>query len=163
MNTLNELVSYRAIENVLYDYCRYLDSMDLARLAALFTEDCHVVYGSDVRLQARGQQELETSLARMWRWRRTAHHLSNIQIRLEDSGQARAESCVWAWHEASDGTEAQVFGVYRDVLVKEEDAWRISDRRMTMKGSSGAFRVAIPSEHRACPPKGWVAPDGLDG
>ena len=73
MSTQDEFSRYRAVENVLYDYCRHLDTMDLLSLAALFTEDCYVVYGADDRLRARGRQALEISLARMWRWRRTAH------------------------------------------------------------------------------------------
>lgn len=137
--------------------------MNLADLAALFTEDCHVIYGADPRLQARGRGALETSLARMWRWRRTAHHMSNIRVWVQPDGRADAQSAVWAWHEAPDGTEAQVFGVYRDVLVLDGADWRIAERRMTMHGSSGAFRVALPAEQKALPPKGWIAPDGLDG
>ncbi|PWJ10047.1 nuclear transport factor 2 family protein [Jannaschia seohaensis] len=153
----------QAIADVLVDYCRFLDSMDLEALAALFTPDCRVVYGDDPRLRAEGRDALRSSLARMWRWRRTAHHLSNIRVWFDAPGRARAESAVWAWHEAQDGSPAEVYGVYDDRLIETAEGWRIDARRMTMRGASAGFRVALPPTERRPPPPGWTTPEGLDG
>lgn len=162
MDAVARLLAEREIEAVLVDYCRHLDAMDLPWLAALFTEDAHVVYGPDPRLEAKGREEIEASLARMWRWRRTAHHLSNVRVWIDSADTARAESAVWAWHEAADGSEASVYGVYHDRFVRD-GGWRIAERRMEMRGASGGFRVPITPAWRAPPPEGWAPPEGLDG
>lgn len=161
MNDVGELKQAREIEALLVDYCRYLDTMDLAALGALFSEECTVVYGPDPRLAAQGREALQASLSRMWRWERTAHHLSNVRIWFDGAASARAESAVWAWHLAPNGEEAQVFGIYHDRLEKTGGRWLIWERRMEAHGSSGAFRVPIPPAHRAPPPAGWEPPEGL--
>lgn len=151
------------IEDVLVDYCRMLDRMDLEGLSRLFTADCEVIFGPDPRLRASGRDSLRRSMERMWRWRRTAHHLSNVRVWSDGTEAARAESYVHAWHEAPDGTTAEVFGIYRDRLARSHGDWRIARREMTMNGSQGAFRVQIPQAERAAPPLSWVPPKGLDG
>lgn len=152
-----------AIHDLLVDYCLHLDRMDLAALARLFTADCVVVYGPDPNLTAQGAQALQASLARMWRWTRTAHHLSNVRIWPGGIGSAGAESYVTAWHERSDGSTATVYGRYLDRLTRTPHGWRISERRMEMNGADAGFRVAIPQAPRHSPPDGWAAPAGLDG
>jgi ketosteroid isomerase-like protein len=161
-NGTRALVDTAAITAVLTDYCRYLDRMDLEALGALFTIDCRVIYGPDPRLAAVGRGALVASLARMWRWKRTAHHLANVRIWI-DGDTARAESAVHAWHEAADGSDAEIFGLYHDRLVRDGGDWRIAERRMEMTGSRGGFRVPIPPAPRAAPPAGWRPPEGLDG
>lgn len=151
-----------AIAEVLTDYCRMLDRMDLDELAALFTRECIVSFGPDPRLKARGREELKRSMARMWRWQRTAHHLANCRIWFDGDADARAESYVHAWHETPDGTSAEVFGIYRDTLTRTDEGWRIACREMVMNGSRGAFRVPVPQAARQAPPPGWTPPEGLD-
>ena len=151
------------VKDVLVDYCRMLDRMDLEGLSRLFTTDCEVIFGPDSRLRAAGRDNLRRSMERMWRWRRTAHHLSNVRVWSDGADAARAESYVHAWHEAPDGTTAEVFGIYRDHLIRVCGDWRIARREMAMNGSQGTFRVQIPRAERAPPPPGWVPPEGLDG
>ena len=159
---LGALLDRQEIEDLLVDYCRHLDRMDLASLARLFTEDCRVSYGPDPRLAARGRAELEASLGRMWRWRRTAHHLANARVWLEGPDRARAESAVHAWHERPDGGTAVVFGRYHDRLQRTAEGWRIAERRMEQDGADAGFRVAVPPAPRHPPPSGWTPPEGLD-
>lgn len=102
-------------------------------------------------------------MARMWRWRRTAHHLANVRVWFEGADAARAESAVHAWHEAADGATAEVFGLYRDRLIRGDDGWRIARREMVQNASRGAFRVPVPPAERAPPPPDWTPPEGLDG
>jgi len=153
----------RDIEELLVDYCRHLDRMDLPALAGLFTPGCRVIYGPDPRLTAEGPAALEASLARMWRWTRTAHSLSNVRVWLDTNDTARSESYVHAWHERPDGSTATVFGRYLDQLQRTPQGWRINERRMDMNGADAGFQVAIPRAPRHAPPDGWMPPAGLDG
>ncbi|CAN0579996.1 unnamed protein product [Ectocarpus sp. 12 AP-2014] len=159
---LLDLIARQRIETVLIDYCAHLDRMDLAALGALFTTDCRVIYGDSPALQSEGRAALEESLARMWRWQRTAHHLSNVRIRLQGDATAQAESCVLAWHEAPDGHTATLYGRYIDRLVQRQGNWLIAERRMEMNGSDSGFRLPLPPAPRASPPAGWQVPEGLD-
>jgi ketosteroid isomerase-like protein len=162
-DALRRIEDRQAIADLLVDYCRHLDRLDLAALAALFAEDCRVTYGADPRLAAEGREALAASLARMWRWRRTAHHLTHARIWLDGADAARAESYVIAWHQRPDGATATAHGRYLDRLVRTAEGWRIAERRMDLNGAEGAFRVAIPDAPRPPPPPGWTPPEGLDG
>lgn len=157
--TYRILIDRQAISDVLVDYCLALDRMDLPRLAALFTDDCIVEYGPEPALRSRGAKALEKSLQRMWRWRRTSHHLSNVSIEFAGAGAARVRSYVHAWHERSDGSTATIFGQYRDRFVRCGDAWRIAERRMEMNGCDAGFKVNIHPFERIPPPPDWVAPN----
>jgi len=157
--TNRELIDRQAINDVLVEYCCALDRMDLPRLAALFTDDCLVEYGPEPALQSRGAAALEKSLQRMWRWRRTSHHLSNVQDELIAPDEARVGSYVYARHERTDGSTATIFGQYRDRFLRIGERWRIAERRMEMNGSDAGFKVNIHPFERLPAPKGWVAPD----
>ena len=153
------LMDRQAITDVLVEYCCALDRMDLPRLAALFTDDCIVEYGPESALRSRGATALEESLQRMWRWQRTSHHLSNVQIEFTTADEARAGSYVYAWHERADGSTATIFGQYVDRLVRIDNRWRIAERRMEMNGCDSGFKVNIFPFERISAPPGWVAPD----
>lgn len=153
------LVDRTSITDVLVEYCCALDRMDLERLSQLFTEDCAVEYGPDPRLQTRGRAALAKSLERLWRWSRTSHHLSNVQIRFDDKSSATVGSYVHAWHERADGSTATVLGQYHDRFVHVDGAWLIAERRMVMNGSDAGFTVDIHRFERIPQPAGWVAPD----
>ena len=148
---------------VLNEYCNALDRMDLPRLCALFTEDCLVEYGPEEWLQSRGAAALEQSLARMWRWARTSHHLSNVQVEFSGNDAAGVQSYVQAWHERPDGATATVLGQYHDRFVRLEAGWRIAERRMVMNGSDSGFAVNINRLDRIPAPEGWRPPAGAAG
>lgn len=149
------------IGEVLSGYCRMLDTMALENVDAYFTEDCSVEFGADPRLNAQGSTDLASKLSRLWRWRRTAHHLSNVEIQFSDQDRASAMSYVLAWHQQDDGTTAILYGVYRDTLIRTEKGWRISHRRQEMNGSEPAFPIGIFPAERRPPPPGWTVPDHL--
>lgn len=149
----------QAISDVLVDYCVYLDRMELEALGDLFTAGCIVEFGPDERLNSRGREALSKSLERMWRWRRTSHHLSNVRIEFTGPDEAQAASYVLAWHERPDGSTATVYGQYRDRFERREGRWRIAARRMLMNGSDAGFTVNLFPLDRRPAPEGWVAPD----
>lgn len=155
---MSETADRQAINDVLIDYCRLLDRMELHALAGLFTENCVVEFGPDARLNSHGRDALAVSLQRLWRWSRTSHHLSNVQIRLEETARATASSYVLAWHERPDGSTATVYGQYRDLLLKQDGRWLIAQRRMLENGSDQGFTVNLHRLERRRPPAGWVAP-----
>lgn len=145
-----------SIIELLNSYCRALDIMDLDAIPLLFTETCVVSYGP--RLESHGSRQLQADLQRLWRWRRTSHHLSNLSVEL-DGDTARAESYVIAWHEAPGGQTATLFGQYHDQLLRTPNGWRIDQRRQVMNGSDAGFKLAIHPLQRCPPPPGWTAPD----
>jgi 3-phenylpropionate/cinnamic acid dioxygenase small subunit len=151
-----ELHDRVSIMELLNRYCRALDRMDLDAIPHLFTEACVVSYGP--RLESHGSRQLAADLQRLWRWRRTSHHLSNLIVEI-DGDKARAESYVIAWHEAPDGQTATLFGQYHDQLLRTVEGWRIDKRRQVMNGSDAGFKLAIHPLQRRLPPPGWTAPD----
>jgi ketosteroid isomerase-like protein len=156
--TLQELTDREEISSLLYEYCRTLDAMDLDALAEIFTEDCVVEYGPEARLQSHGRAAIRQGLERLWRWKRTSHHLSNIQIRFPRADEANVVSYIIAWHERADGGTATIWGQYHDTFVRTPAGWRLKVRRQTMNGNDAGFTVNVfPSERRQ-PPAGWVAP-----
>lgn len=159
--TVRQLADRQAIADVLCAYCRALDEMDLPGLSRLFTADCRVEFGPDERLNSHGSAALEASLARLWRWRRTSHHLSNITVTFSGPDVAHANSYVIAWHERPDRSTATLWGQYRDELRRTPEGWRIAHRRQVMNGSDAGFTVGIHPLERRPPPPGWVDP-GID-
>lgn len=157
-STLRQATDRDDISFLLNEYCRALDAMDLDAVAAVFTHDCLVEYGPEDRLKSRGRAAIRTALERLWRWKRTSHHLSNIQIAFTAADEARANSYVIAWHEAADGSTATVWGQYQDHLVRTAEGWRLAVRRQVMNGNDAGFTVNLfPAERRPAP-AGWVAP-----
>ena len=144
----------QAITELLFAYCAYLDRMDLDALAALFTDDCQVDYGPEDRMHSTGSGQLRQDLARMWRWKRTSHHLSNVMISLDaDQRQADVHSYVFAWHERPDGSTATMMGQYRDRVVRVGEKWRIAQRRQELMGNDDGFDVRINPFVRIEPPE----------
>jgi ketosteroid isomerase-like protein len=152
-----------AIEDLLVRYCRHLDEMDLDALAALFTPDCVVEYGPGRLMTSHGSAQLRSSLERMWRWRRTAHHLANVEIDFGAGGDdAVARSAVTAWHERPDGSTGTVLGRYTDHVRRLPAGWRIARRRMEMVGNDAGFDVNLYRFERQAPPDGWTPPSPAD-
>jgi ketosteroid isomerase-like protein len=148
------LADKQAITEVLYAYCAHLDEMDLDALCALFTADCVVDYGPEPHLRSLGARALHRDLARMWRWSRTSHHLSNVTVRLDADGRgAAARSYVLAWHERPDGSTATMMGQYHDRLVRADGRWLIASRRQLLNGNDAGFDVNINRFERSSPPE----------
>lgn len=137
-----------AITRLLHRYCGMLDRMDLAMVPELFTEDCVVVYGPEARMQSRGAAALASSLRRLWRFARTSHHLSNIEVDFEAEDVASARSYVLAWHQEGDGGSRTLYAHYDDRLVRTPAGWRIAERRQFTHGSDVPWDLALAEAER---------------
>jgi hypothetical protein len=126
-----ELADRLAIAETLALYCRGIDRCDAEQLAAVFTPDAHLDYGSGAAPIAETIAGLMAGLGGM---RLTQHNISNTVMRL-DGDTARAETSIVALHliPTPEGEiELVVGGRYLDRLVKLEGRWRIAERLYIM-------------------------------
>jgi 3-hydroxyacyl-CoA dehydrogenase len=137
-----------AITGLLHRYCAMLDAMELELVPELFTDDCVVVYGPDERMQSHGAAELETSLRRLWRFARTSHHLSNVEVMFDGPDAAHARSYVLAWHQQSDGGSRTLYAEYHDRFVRTPAGWRIAERRQLTHGSDVPWDIPLARAER---------------
>lgn len=154
---LTTIADRMEIADLLVRYCRGLDRMELDDVASLFTEDCVVSYGPDPALNSAGRAGLRRDLERLWRWRRTSHHLSNVEV-VVNGDIAFARSYVIGWHERADGSTATIYGTYEDELRRENGRWLIGRRTQFMNGADAGFTVNIHPAPRRPPPGGWTPP-----
>jgi ketosteroid isomerase-like protein len=147
-NGARDELDRRAITSVLHGYCRMLDSLDLERVPAFFTEDCEVVYGPDPRMQSHGAADLERALRRLGRFARTSHHLSNVEIELTGPDSATSVSYVLAWHQQPDGISRTLYAQYHDRFVRTTGGWRIAERRQLTNGSDVPWDLPLSEAPR---------------
>jgi len=128
---ITEVADRLAIAETLALYCRGIDRCDAEQLAAVFTPDAHLDYGSGAAPIAETIAGLMAGLGGM---RLTQHNISNTVMRL-DGDTAKAETNCVALHiiPTPDGEiELVVGGRYLDRLVKLEGRWRIAERLYVM-------------------------------
>jgi enoyl-CoA hydratase len=135
------LLDERAIEQLLFEYCRCADANDPDGLARCFTDDCVARYGPgppSIGASARREQAARDLAL----FSATSHHLSNIEIEHLDDVRARVTSAVYAWHRPVNSAGAwQLHARYEDVVAKTPAGWRIAERTLLMIGADG-----FPSE-----------------
>ena len=149
---LRQIADRQAIADLQYDYCRYLDEMALDQLAELFTEDAVADYGPEERFRASGRAAIRASLERMWRFTRTSHHLSNVQVWLDGPDEAHGVSYVIAWHELEDGEEALVYARYHSRFARRAEGWKIARLDFRMTGNSAGYTGKLHRLERIPPP-----------
>jgi SnoaL-like domain len=128
---ITEVADRLAIAETLALYCRGIDRCDAEQLAAVFTPDAHLDYGSGAAPIAESIAGLMAGLGAM---RLTQHNISNTVMRL-DGDTARAETSIVALHlipTPESEIELVVGGRYLDRLVKLEGRWRIAERLYIM-------------------------------
>ncbi len=126
-----EVADRLAINDVLARYCRGIDRCDADELAAVFTPDAHLDYGSGAAPIGETIAGLIQGLAAM---RLTQHNIGNTICRI-NGNRARAETYCVALHilPGPDGEiELVVGGRYLDTLVKQDGVWRIAERLYVM-------------------------------
>ena len=159
--SLQQLQDRADIEMVLIQYCRFIDRVDLDALASLFTTDCFVEYGPDANFSSQGRAKLRRDLERMWRYRRTAHQMSNIEVSFNGADEAHVLSSVIAWHERPEDQNREVvllYGRYDDTLVRTPQGWNIRRRKLMNAGGDRVFESTIFPCERMPAPAGWAWP-----
>jgi 3-phenylpropionate/cinnamic acid dioxygenase small subunit len=136
-----DLIEIAKIEDVMLEYCDAFDEGRISDVVAQFTAECRFDLGfGDVR---QGRESLYEFLAmRAALYSATSHHVSNIRIRLSADDAATATSYVYArsWHRGTEFT-SELWGRYRDTLVKVDGVWQIAERLLRAAGSA---RFPVP-------------------
>jgi len=146
---LQQLVDRQQIVDLVHAYCRNVDLVNAAEVAALFTDDCVVDYGPGLGEPTRGSAQLEDRLARgLPRFAATSHHVSNIDITFDitPDGPDAADGVtyLYAWHRFPDHPatpDAHLWGQYHDRFIRTAAGWRIATRTLRVAGQE-AFDVA---------------------
>lgn len=131
---LERLEAAEQIRDLLSDYAFHLDMNETDALAALFTDDCSVIYGPG--FGAEGIEAYRKTLEGVGSYfAATSHHVSNIRITFETAGTARVRSTLYAWHryrrERPDGI---LWGQYHDLVTRRDGRWRFRKRELRTAG-----------------------------
>jgi ketosteroid isomerase-like protein len=132
---LQQLTDADAIRRVIYEYAFHLDMNHPDELAALFVDDCEVVYGPN--FGADGIEAYKKTLEGIGEFfEATSHHVCNIVIDFDHEDQATARSVLYAWHRyRRDRPDSHVWGQYHDVLVRVDGEWRFKRRELRAAGT----------------------------
>jgi uncharacterized protein (TIGR02246 family) len=124
-----------AIRNLIARAAQLADYGDVEEYASLFTEDGSWEFpGAPLR----GRADILTG-ARERRKQRvtgpgsgTRHIISTVAVQVEDAGQATADSYFQFWRDTATSPTLFNMGQYHDVLRREDGAWRIARREITV-------------------------------
>lgn len=127
-----ELLDFRAIEQLMVRYADRIDANDPEGAAACFAEDGIGKYWGECR----GRKEIAARLGKILDlFSSTSHHLSNVSIHL-DGDRATAMSYVYAFHRMADtGDPLHYWGRWVDRLVRVDEGWRFAEREVVGIGS----------------------------
>jgi 3-phenylpropionate/cinnamic acid dioxygenase small subunit len=127
-----ELLDFRAIEQLMVRYADRIDANDPEGAAACFAEDGIGKYWGECR----GRKEIAARLSKILDlFSATSHHLSNVSIHL-DGDRATAMSYVYAFHRMADtGDPLHYWGRWVDRLVRVDEGWRFAEREVVGIGS----------------------------
>jgi ketosteroid isomerase-like protein len=137
VDALQRLLDRQAIVDVIHAYCRNVDLLDAAAVAALFTEDCVVDYGPGLGQPTHGSATLEQRLAiGLPRFAATSHHVSNIEVAFAaDGDSATTITYLYAWHRyPDDRPDATLWARYHDRFVRRGERWMIAERTLRVAG-----------------------------
>lgn len=123
-------------ETLLYGYCDCVDRASLDEFGKLFTDDAKMDYGFG-RVFTGRDNIVGLLRSRLGNYRATSHHLSNIIVVESSVSTIRTQATIYAWHELLDGTQAEVWGRYTDLLRNTSDGWRIAEHVVRAAGSRG--------------------------
>ena len=127
-HTVGTLQDRAAIEELLYNYCRFVDAVDVPAIVALFTDDATFDMGHG---RVISRPEFGRLFESMTRYSATSHHLSNISISSLGEDVARVESVLYAFHRIADtAEEIHLWGRYSDEVVRHDGVWRVRSRRL---------------------------------
>ncbi|EZQ18711.1 hypothetical protein CF98_17650 [Halopseudomonas bauzanensis] len=134
-NELQKIIDTQAIERLLFTYAFHLDMNQTSELAALFTEDCEVIYGPG-GFGAQGRAAYAKTLEGVGSFfKATSHHVSNIVVDFAGPDEAVVRSVLYAWHRYNrDMPDSHVWGQYHDVIVRINGQWQFKRRELRVTG-----------------------------
>jgi len=134
-NQIQNIIDTQAIERLLFTYAYHLDMNQTKELAALFTEDCEVIYGPD-GFGAKGRDAYAKTLQGVGSFfTATSHHVSNIVIDFTGPDQATVRSVLYAWHRYTrEMPDSHVWGQYHDIIVRNKGQWQFKKRELRVTG-----------------------------
>ena len=130
-DTLREQNDLIQITDVINRYGTTIDAGDYEGLAGCFTPDAVVRYGSDRDFRG-GEAVAEFVKGMTVDFVAQQHLLGNHEVAL-DGDRATATTYLHATQvvrEEAGGGLLVTGGIYRDVLVRTDDGWRIAEREM---------------------------------
>jgi ketosteroid isomerase-like protein len=132
---LQELIDAEEIRRLIYDYAFHLDMNHPDDLAALFVDDCEVVYGPT--FGAEGIEAYKKTLEGIGEFfEATSHHVTNIVVDFTREDEAVVRSVLYAWHRYTrDRPDGHVWGQYHDVVVHVDGQWRFKRRELRAAGT----------------------------
>jgi len=142
LDPIQLLVERQAVVDVIYAYCRNVDLVNAAEVAACFTDDCTVDYGPGMGTVTRGKDNVRDRLgAGLHRFAATSHHVSNIEVVFDSDDSARTITYLYAWHRFADQKpDAHLWAQYHDRFSKVQGRWLIADRVLKVAGQE-AFDI----------------------
>lgn len=137
--SVQRLIDEADIKRVLFEYAHFLDHNEIKSLTELFTEDCHIAYGSDHGADGieayQGTLEHEKFGVGAF-FAGTSHHVSNVVIDFISDDEARVRSQLYAWHKYNrERPDGILMGQYHDIVVRTADGWRIKRRELKTVGT----------------------------
>jgi uncharacterized protein (TIGR02246 family) len=124
---VQELLDFRAIEQLMVRYADRIDANDHKGAAACFAEDGVGKYWGEFKGRKAIADRLEMILVS---FTKTSHHLSNVNIKL-DGDKATSMSYVYAYHRMADsGEPMHYWGRWVDSFVRVDDEWFFAEKEV---------------------------------
>jgi ketosteroid isomerase-like protein len=127
---LQQMIDAEEIRRVIFEYAFHLDMNHPDELAALFVDDCEVIYGPN--FGAEGIEAYKKTLDGIGEFfEATSHHVSNIVVDFVSEDEAQVRSVLYAFHRYTrDRPDGHVWGQYHDVMVRADGQWRFKRREL---------------------------------
>jgi ketosteroid isomerase-like protein len=127
---LQQMIDAEQIRRVIFEYAFHLDMNHPDELAALFVDDCEVIYGPN--FGAEGIEAYKKTLDGIGEFfEATSHHVSNIVVDFVSEDEAQVRSVLYAFHRYTrDRPDSHVWGQYHDVMVRADGQWRFKRREL---------------------------------
>lgn len=134
-----------AVEAVLIDYALACDRRDWPMLDDVFLTDVTADFAGEYRTTGR-EQLVSMIRSMLGGCGPTQHMLGNFRI--EVSGDTASAACYIRAVHAGSGPRSdltyEIWGEYRDRLVRTDKGWRIADRELEVFRETGTRDVLAP-------------------
>ena len=138
-DALRNLAEIEAVKQLKARYFRTVDTFDLDGWLECFTDDCHLVFETEVRRRGGPTPpsvtfEGKQAVAGFWHDNKdrveSVHHGHMPEIELLSETEARG---IWAMEDIVEFTDRLLhgFGHYHETYRKTDDGWRIATLRLS--------------------------------